>query len=78
MTIEVLKNEAVKLTKLEKLQFLQFLADMLSEEEQDTVLSLQQKQILLHRLEAVKSGNAILVPAEKVKENLIQKHGLRN
>lgn len=76
MSIEALKAETAKLSKLEKLEFLQFLAEVLSEEERHSVLSLKQESTLHRRREDVKSGKVQTVPAKKVKAKLVKKYGL--
>lgn len=76
MTIEALKTETRKLSKLEKLEFLQFLAGLLSDEERNNVLTLEQENTLLSRREDVISGKIKMIPAEEVKAKLLKKYGL--
>lgn len=78
MTIELMKSEALSLTKLEKIEFLRFLADLLSEEEQKSVLTAEQRKILLRRRKEVKLGKVKLVPAEQVSAKMIAKYGLQS
>jgi len=77
MTIESLKTETVKLSKLEKLEFLQFLADLLSNEERNAVLTPEQEKTLLSRREDIKSGKVETVPAQEMKDRLVKKYGLQ-
>jgi hypothetical protein len=77
MGIESLKKEASKLSRLEKLDFLQYIANLLAEEE-SVLLSDFDKATLLKRQLEVQEGNVKLIPANKVKSDIMEKYGLHD
>ena len=76
MTIELLKSESVNLTKLEKLEFLQYLVELVFQEERASGLTEEQEKILLRRKNEILTGKVKTIPAEVVKNRLIEKYGL--
>lgn len=77
MSLEVLKNEGIKLEPAERTQLVHFLIDSLVETEEDEIeLSAEQQSEIDHRLEAFENGTMELTDGKTFEAALRAKYGL--
>ncbi|MFM7155053.1 MAG: hypothetical protein ACKOZV_13120 [Bacteroidota bacterium] len=78
MTIEILKEQTVKLSRTERLEFLQFLANLLASEEDISTVQENQLKSLSQRREQLRLGEITATAALDVKSRLKNKYGLQD
>jgi len=78
MTIEILKEQTVKLSRTERLEFLQFLANLLAPEEDISTVQENQLKSLSQRREQLRLGDITATAALDVKSRLKNKYGLQD
>lgn len=77
MSLEVLKNEGLKLERLQRTQLVHFLIDSLVETEEDEIeFSAEQQSEIDHRLEAFENGTMELTNGKIFEAELRAKYGL--